>query len=177
MKVVFEFEVDSQCGSHPLLALGPWTLCYEPLSVALFTRAQVGVCGTKLCTVRLWVRCVVTQHLVRDTLQIPTLPFGPSTLLEFFVCVGRIFQSSWLRTVLKSQFLRLWSNVRFLFGISVHWKCVNHRLHLRRGLTVWFGSAVLSRQIRRNLQYGLNSFQCEVRWVLVMSLRCHSLQT
>ena len=57
--------------------------------MAHFTRAQVGVCGTQLGTMRLWIRCVVTLHLVRHTTHIPTLPFGPSRQLEFlFVSVG-----------------------------------------------------------------------------------------
>ena len=43
----------------------------------------VCVCETQFGTVRLWVRCVVTRHLTRHTTQIPTLPFGPSTQLEF----------------------------------------------------------------------------------------------
>ena len=42
--------------------------------VAHFTRAKVGVYGTQFGTVRLWVRCVVTLHLVRHTTHIPTLP-------------------------------------------------------------------------------------------------------
>ena len=48
------------------------------LFVEHFTRAQVGVCETQFATVRLWVRCVLTLHLVRHTTHIPKLPFGPS---------------------------------------------------------------------------------------------------
>ena len=44
-----------------LFLLGP------DLCVAHFTRAQVGVCRSQFDTVRLWVWCVVTLHLVRHT--------------------------------------------------------------------------------------------------------------
>ena len=43
----------------------------------------------------------------------------------------------------------------------VHWRCITHGLHLRRGVSVWSGSVILSRRIHRNLQYGLSAFSVD----------------
>ena len=54
--------------------------------VAHFTRAQVGVCRTQFGTLSLWVRCVVTLHLVRHTTS-PHCHMGQARSLSF--CLSR----------------------------------------------------------------------------------------
>ena len=71
---------------------------------------------------------------------------------------GRIFQCSWLRMVLKSQFLRLLSCQVFALKTSV---CIGGVSVIDYTLAVvclsGLGVLTRSRIIRRNLQYGLRS--------------------
>ena len=123
--------------------------------VGHFTRAQVGVCGIQFGV------CVHSYTAVRHTTHISTLPFGPSTLLEF-VSVGSsnvVVVCAWFSSHNFNGFGP--PSGFYSWDKCVHWRCINHRLHLRHGLSVWSGSVILSRQIRRNLQCGLSSFSVD----------------